>query len=104
MSVFKSSKLKLGIMLSSLVAGTILLLFNRNNLSHEQASIELLKDSLIHHVRYEYRPIIYSNFTKIHQLKNAIIKISDKDSLSQKDREAIKEIHQQLNQLLHERN
>lgn len=104
MSVFKSSKLKLGMMLVSLMSGTILLLFNRNNLSHEQTSIELLKDSLIHHVGYEHRPVIYSNFTKIHQLKNAIIKISDKDSLSQKDRATIKNIDQQLNKLLHERN
>jgi hypothetical protein len=104
MNVLNSSKWKLGIMLSSLVAGTFLLLYHRNNLSHQQTSIELLKDNLIHHVGYEHRPVIYSNFTKIHQLKNAIIKISDKDSLSQKDREAIKNIDQQLNQLLHERN
>jgi hypothetical protein len=104
MKASNSSKWKLGIMLSSLVAGTILLLYHRNNLSHEQASIELLKDSLIHHVRYEHRPVIYSNFAKIHQLKNAITEISGKDSLSQKDREAIKNIDQQLNKLLHERN
>jgi hypothetical protein len=104
MNVLNSSKWKLGIMLSSLVAGTILLLYHRNNLSHEQTSIELLKDSLIHHVNYAHRPGIYSNFTKIHQLRNAITEISGKDSLSQKDREAIKNIDQQLNQLLHERN
>lgn len=99
-----SSRIQFAAMSLILVLGTFLLLFNRNSSSHQQTRIVLLKDSLQHNVKYEKRTNIFSSWIKIHQFRNAMKEFSVKDSLSRKDLEDIKNIDQQLNQILHERN
>ena len=99
-----STKWKLGAMMCCMVAGASLLLFNRNNSSHGSLSLENLKDSLVQKSIYKNSASAFSNLSKVNQLRNTIRHYLTRDSLCEHDINAIKNIDEQLNQLLDERN
>ena len=104
MKVTIPSRWKLGAMICCMVAGAYFLYISRDKSSHGSLSLENLKDSLVEKAIYENRTSAFSNWTKVNQLRNNIKHYSIRDSLCEHDKEAIKNIDEQLNQLLNERN
>ncbi|MCK5277215.1 MAG: hypothetical protein KAK04_01735, partial [Cyclobacteriaceae bacterium] len=75
---------------------------NSNDRSYQK--IELLKDSLLTQSQLIERPDLFSTWMNVVQQKQLLEVIQGKDSLTNQDKQLIKQIDQQLNIMLHERN
>ena len=98
------AKWKLGVMICCMIAGTCFLYFKRDKSGHGSMSLDSLKNSLVQKAIYKNRTSVFSNWSKVNQLRNNIKHFSTRDSLCEHDIKAIKSIDEQLNHLLHERN
>jgi len=85
---------------------TALVIFNRstklNDRSYQQ--IELLKDSLLTQSRFMEKQSLFSSWMNMCQQKQLLDVIQKTDSLTNKDKQQIRQIDQHLNTMLHERN
>ena len=89
-----------------LIICTALFIFNRSTNSNDRSyqQIELLKDSLLTQSQLIERPGFFSTWMNVVQQKQLLEVIQGKDSLTNQDKQLIKQIDQQLNTMLHERN
>ena len=85
---------------------TTLFIFKRSTNSNDRSyqKIELLKDSLITQSQLIERPNLFSTWMNVVQQKQLLDIIQGKDSLTNQDKQLIRQIDQQLNTMLHERN
>ena len=85
---------------------TTLFIFNRSTNTEDRSyqKIELLKDSLLTQSQLIERPGLFSTWMNVVQQKQLLDVIQGKDSLTNQDKQLIKQIDQQLNTMLHERN
>ena len=104
MRTFANSRWTLIGMIGVLLAGAFFLILNRENKKEAPFSkIEMLKDSLLVHDMFSNKSDPISRWVDLCAQKMMIRKYSTKDSLTDLEIENIKNIDQQLNQLLYER-
>ena len=85
---------------------TTLFIFNRSTNSEDRSyqKIELLKDSLLLQSQLIEKPSLFSTWMNVVQQKQLLEVFQNKDSLTNQDKQQIKQIDQKLNTMLHERN
>lgn len=90
----------------TLTVCTVFVIFNRTTNSNDRSyqQIELLKDSLLTQSKLIEKPGLFSTWMNVVQQKQLLDVIQGKDSLTNQDKQLIKQIDQQLNTMLHERN
>ena len=106
MKAFINSKWIIIGMISLLMTGTMFLLFKGEDNRKETnfGEIELLMDSLLASSGLSKRGIPFSDWVTLGTQKLMIREYASSDRLTDKDKETIITIDQNLNQLLHERN
>ncbi len=90
----------------TLIVCTVINIFNWSANSNDRSfpKIELLKDNILAQSQLVKRPSIFSTWISVYQQKQILEVIQGKDSLTNQDKQLIKQIDQQLNTMLHERN
>ena len=85
---------------------TIFLVSRQTTTSNVQSfsQIEVLKDSLVMSSNIHGKSGLFSNWMKVYGQKQLIEAMSRKDSLSEGDKELIRQIDRELNTMLHEGN
>lgn len=107
-TIFKSSSTKVlwfG-MIIFLGVSTIFLVSRQAKTSNVQPfqQIEYLKDSLVMSSNIHEKSGLFSNWMKVYGQKKLLEAMSEKDSMSEGDKELIRQIDCELNKMLHEAN